>query len=103
MNVIPIKVCHREVKQESGKSQVDLLSLACPASAASLQWLMRATFAAGETDWALDPEVLDKAVKEDTEAGLVPFFVCANVGTTSACAVDPLDKLGQITQQRDLW
>lgn len=53
--------------------------------------------------WALSPETLASAVQSDLQAGLIPFFLCANVGTTSTCAVDPLDKLGAVTQQYDIW
>ena len=32
------------------------------------------------------------------EAGLVPFFLCATLGTTGACAFDSLEELGPICQ-----
>jgi aromatic-L-amino-acid decarboxylase len=40
--------------------------------------------------FALDPAVLAAAMAEDRAAGLVPFFVVANVGTTSSTAIDPV-------------
>ena len=56
-----------------------------------------------EEEWALNPDVVSAAVEEDLAAGLIPFFLCATVGTTSSCAVDPLRQLGEISQRHGLW
>ena len=40
--------------------------------------------------FALRPDALAAAMAEDRAAGLMPFFVVANVGTTSSTALDPL-------------
>uniref|UniRef100_A0A1J3G4N7 Tyrosine decarboxylase 1 n=1 Tax=Noccaea caerulescens TaxID=107243 RepID=A0A1J3G4N7_NOCCA len=55
------------------------------------------------TDYALRPELLQEAVSKDLEAGLIPFFLCANVGTTSSAAVDPLAALGKIAKSNEMW
>ncbi|OQR76186.1 aromatic-L-amino-acid decarboxylase-like [Tropilaelaps mercedesae] len=47
--------------------------------------------------------VLAKAIKEDKAAGLIPFFVSATLGTTSCCSFDPLDEIGPICKQEDIW
>ena len=52
---------------------------------------------------ALRPELLEVAINEDIANGLVPFFVCATVGTTSTNAMDPLTEIGQICRNHDLW
>lgn len=52
---------------------------------------------------AMRPELLEAAINEDISNGLVPFFVCATVGTTSTNAMDPLDEIGQICRNHDLW
>lgn len=57
----------------------------------------------GEDEWALHPDTLRQAVENDLEQGLIPFFLKATVGTTSSCAVDPLPRLGEITQHFDMW
>lgn len=46
-----------------------------------------------ETDstYALRPDSLERAMREDQAAGRIPFFVCATVGTTASTAVDPVD------------
>ncbi len=56
-----------------------------------------------EDEWALNPASVAAAVEADRAAGLIPFFLCATVGTTSSCAVDPLRPLGELTQQHGLW
>ena len=56
-----------------------------------------------EEEWALNPDVASAAVEEDLAAGLIPFFLCATVGTTSSCAVDPLRPLGELSQRHGLW
>ncbi|KAG7579839.1 Pyridoxal phosphate-dependent transferase [Arabidopsis thaliana x Arabidopsis arenosa] len=55
------------------------------------------------TNYALRPELLQEAVSRDLEAGLIPFFLCANVGTTSSTAVDPLAALGKIANRNEMW
>ncbi|MHC4161918.1 MAG: pyridoxal-dependent decarboxylase [Planctomycetota bacterium] len=53
-------------------------------------------FVAVDDEHALVPEALAAAIAEDREAGRVPFFVCATVGTTSSTAVDPLPAIGEV-------
>ena len=52
---------------------------------------------------AMRPDLLETAIKNDLQNGLIPFFVCATVGTTSTNAMDPLPEIGQICQQYELW
>jgi aromatic-L-amino-acid decarboxylase len=52
---------------------------------------------------AMNPESLEEAIQKDLKAGLIPFFVCASVGTTSTNAIDPLTEIGQICLKYDLW
>jgi aromatic-L-amino-acid decarboxylase len=53
--------------------------------------------------FAIRPELLAEQIERDREDGLVPFFVCANVGSTSSGALDPLPEIGRICRQDDLW
>ncbi|KAJ0265502.1 hypothetical protein HA466_0017770 [Hirschfeldia incana] len=55
------------------------------------------------TCYAMRPELLQEAVSQDLEAGLIPFFLCGNVGTTSSTAVDPLAALGKIAKSNEMW
>ena len=43
--------------------------------------------------FGLCPNSLRDAVQADVEAGLVPLFLCATVGTTSTNAIDPIGPL----------
>ncbi|HKF50917.1 MAG TPA: pyridoxal-dependent decarboxylase [Candidatus Acidoferrales bacterium] len=53
--------------------------------------------------FAMRPEALSAQVERDVAAGLVPFFTCATVGTTSSNAMDPLRAIGKICDQRKVW
>ncbi|XP_058207624.1 phenylacetaldehyde synthase [Rhododendron vialii] len=55
------------------------------------------------TEYALSPESLSAAISHDIAVGLIPFFLCGTVGTTSSTAVDPLPALGQITKSNGMW
>jgi len=53
--------------------------------------------------FAMRPEVLAQQIEDDREAGLVPFFVCATVGTTASNGIDPLPAIGRICDEEDVW
>jgi aromatic-L-amino-acid decarboxylase len=53
--------------------------------------------------FAMQPDVLEKWIKEDRAAGFTPCFVCATVGTTSSLAIDPVPEIGRICRQHNLW
>ncbi|MED6147516.1 Tyrosine decarboxylase 2 [Stylosanthes scabra] len=55
------------------------------------------------TNYALSPDVFSEAVSRDIACGLIPFFLCATVGTTSSTAIDPLPELGKIAKARNIW
>lgn len=40
---------------------------------------------------------------EDLHEGLVPFYVCATLGTTSVCTYDNLYEIGQICREFGIW
>ena len=56
-----------------------------------------------EDEWALNPAAVAAAIEADEAAGLLPFFLCATVGTTSSCAIDPLRALGEVCQKHGVW
>ncbi|MFQ5577220.1 MAG: pyridoxal phosphate-dependent decarboxylase family protein, partial [Anaerolineae bacterium] len=53
--------------------------------------------------FAMRPDALEALIVRDREAGLVPCFVCATVGTTSSNAIDPLPDIGAICHRHGLW
>ncbi|BBH01141.1 Pyridoxal phosphate-dependent transferases superfamily protein [Prunus dulcis] len=55
------------------------------------------------TSFALSPGVLKSTICSDIEAGLVPLFLCATVGTTAITAVDPLGPLCEVAKEHDMW
>ena len=56
-----------------------------------------------DENYAIRPEALARQIKLDRQAGLIPCFVSATVGTTSSNALDPLPEIGQICRQEGLW
>ncbi len=56
-----------------------------------------------DENFAIRPDGLKLQVEEDKRAGLIPFFVCGTVGTTSSNAMDPLPAIAAICQQNNLW
>ncbi len=53
--------------------------------------------------FAMRPEALARQIEADKNAGLLPAFVCATVGTTSSNAMDPLPAIGKICREHGLW
>ena len=48
-------------------------------------------------------DLLEKAVCEDLNRGLIPFAVIATAGTTNTGSVDPLNAIADLCQKYDLW
>lgn len=52
---------------------------------------------------AMQPDALAEMIRQDRAAGLTPCFVAATVGTTSSTALDPLDAIGRICHEEEIW
>ena len=52
---------------------------------------------------AIRSDLLESAIQADLQVGLIPFFVCATVGSTSTNAMDPLTEIGMISHKYQLW
>ena len=52
---------------------------------------------------AMRPDQLAHQIYADRSAGLIPFFVCATVGTTSSNAMDPVAAIGDVCRRQSLW
>ncbi|KAF8408813.1 hypothetical protein HHK36_004882 [Tetracentron sinense] len=55
------------------------------------------------TAFGLSPESFRSAILEDLEAGLIPLFLCATIGTTSSTAVDPIGPLCDVAKDYGIW
>jgi tyrosine decarboxylase len=53
--------------------------------------------------FALSPAGLRAAMQADVDAGLVPLFLCATVGTTQTTAVDPIRELCAVAAAHGAW
>jgi aromatic-L-amino-acid/L-tryptophan decarboxylase len=53
--------------------------------------------------FAMVPELLKKQIIEDKANGLLPFFACATIGTTSSNGIDPLKEIGEICKAENIW
>ncbi|TNN02314.1 aromatic-L-amino-acid decarboxylase [Takifugu flavidus] len=56
-----------------------------------------------DKNFAVRGETLKKMIEEDKAAGLIPFFVCATLGTTPSCAFDRITELGPICNEENIW
>jgi glutamate/tyrosine decarboxylase-like PLP-dependent enzyme len=55
------------------------------------------------TDLALDVTELRKRLVLDRKAGLRPFAVIANAGTTNTGAIDPMREIASLAREQELW
>ncbi|GAB1600334.1 aromatic-L-amino-acid decarboxylase-like [Argonauta hians] len=52
---------------------------------------------------ALRGDTLKKAIQEDKAKGLIPFFVCGTLGTTSSLAFDNIEEIGRVCKEENVW
>ena len=56
-----------------------------------------------DENYAMDPDDLARKIGADRQAGKIPCFVAATVGTTSSNAMDPLPATGELCRKHNLW
>ncbi|XP_030764776.1 histidine decarboxylase [Sitophilus oryzae] len=56
-----------------------------------------------DENYSMRGSKLLKAIKQDREQGLIPFWVCATLGTTGACAFDNLEEITEVCYNELLW
>ncbi|XP_071580924.1 aromatic-L-amino-acid decarboxylase [Temnothorax nylanderi] len=70
---------------------------------AGLIGLVRMRYIESDSELSMRGDALLEALTRDRAEGLLPFFVCATLGTTGACSFDNLKEIGPICQQNGLW
>jgi aromatic-L-amino-acid decarboxylase len=58
---------------------------------------------AHDTTYALRPDELDAAIRQDLAEGRKPCAIVATTGTTTCTAFDPIDAIAAIARQHNLW
>ena len=56
-----------------------------------------------DSNFRIELSALESAIRDDLDAGLKPFCVIGNAGTTNTGAVDPLNDMADIAARFDLW
>ncbi|CAO2166548.1 unnamed protein product [Urochloa humidicola] len=51
----------------------------------------------------MSPAALRVAMKADVDAGLIPMFLCATIGTTATAAIDPVAELCTAAAPHGVW
>nr|NP_001191536.1 histidine decarboxylase-like [Aplysia californica]AAP34326.1 histidine decarboxylase [Aplysia californica] len=70
---------------------------------AGLIGLVKMRFLPSDENLSLRGSTLQEAVSKDRERGFIPFYVCATLGTTGACAFDNLAEIGPVCRSEKLW
>ncbi|XP_066276965.1 aromatic-L-amino-acid decarboxylase-like isoform X2 [Branchiostoma lanceolatum] len=56
-----------------------------------------------DQSYRMTAAALERQIKEDKEAGLLPFLVVATVGTTLTGSVDPVEDIADVCERHQLW
>ncbi|XP_063229169.1 histidine decarboxylase-like [Bacillus rossius redtenbacheri] len=56
-----------------------------------------------DEEYALRGDRLREAIASDRQMGLVPFYMCATLGSTFACSFDNLSELGPVCASEGVW
>jgi aromatic-L-amino-acid/L-tryptophan decarboxylase len=56
-----------------------------------------------DDSFAMDPDALDAAIRDDLARGIRPVAVVATLGTTSTTSVDPVGRIVEIAAEHGLW
>ncbi|XP_032570910.1 histidine decarboxylase isoform X2 [Drosophila sechellia] len=70
---------------------------------AALIGLVRMRYIEADEDLAMRGKLLREAIEDDIKQGLVPFWVCATLGTTGSCSFDNLEEIGIVCAEHHLW
>ncbi|XP_037808178.1 histidine decarboxylase isoform X1 [Lucilia sericata] len=70
---------------------------------AALIGLVRMRYIEADENLSMRGQLLREAIEDDIRQGLVPFWVCATLGTTGSCSFDNLEEIGIVCREFNLW
>ncbi|XP_075988286.1 histidine decarboxylase isoform X2 [Anticarsia gemmatalis] len=70
---------------------------------AGLIGLVRMRYIESDEHQSMRGDKLEEAIATDKEKGLVPFWVCATLGTTGSVAFDNLREIGNVCDRHGAW
>lgn len=70
---------------------------------ASLVALVKLRYIESDSQHSMDCERLEQTIRLDRQLGLIPFFICATLGTTGCCAFDHLETIGTIAARHSCY
>ncbi|XP_054927079.1 histidine decarboxylase [Dermacentor andersoni] len=70
---------------------------------AGLIGMVKMHYVDSDDDLSMRGWALKEAMDRDREKGLIPFYVCATLGTTGAVAFDNLLEVGEICERFSVW
>ena len=56
-----------------------------------------------DDNFQMKSDELKKAIVDDKKNGLIPFVVIGTAGTTNTGSIDPLEEIGEICKEHDIW
>jgi aromatic-L-amino-acid/L-tryptophan decarboxylase len=56
-----------------------------------------------DENFKMKPALLSMQIAEDQSKGLLPFMVFASAGTTNTGTIDPLEAIGKIAKEKEVW
>nr|CAD7261861.1 unnamed protein product [Timema shepardi] len=56
-----------------------------------------------DNNLCLRSQQLNEVIAKDKKEGLIPFYLCATLGTTSTCSFDDLQELGPLCHKEGIW
>lgn len=70
---------------------------------AGLVGMVKMHYVESDDELSMRGSALKEAMDRDRAKGLIPFYVCATLGTTGAVAFDNLQEIGEICERYSLW
>ncbi|XP_071945459.1 aromatic-L-amino-acid decarboxylase-like [Antedon mediterranea] len=107
-----MKTIRQVLEREPDKDQYDVLpkmiaytsdQAHASVERAALMGSIRMRILPSDDQHAMRGDTLKKIIEEDKAKGLLPFFVCATLGTTGCCSFDNLQELGEICEKENIW